>query len=247
MFSGANGTELSGLTNVNDDLMDPLVATTEHTSGPPSKVQALFLRRIETGKLEAVQTILLHEDNRNATTFARWPAGNMLCAGWGSTTLHELCRSRKGSQLPFEDKPREHRLPANVRVICGLQSNGECRFAGTFDDDTLRVFRIVGGTLSELQRVPPPHSRWSPWSLVALPGGSLIVRSGFVHPEMSLMYCIECCAVQPDGSLAAPKRLLAQKLGISVWGLLMPTETSSNHRIVVFNETRELCLYPIKP
>lgn len=248
VYSGQNGTELSGLSNVNDDSLAPLIVTTEHRSGPPTKVQTLFLRRNDSGKLELVQSVVLREDNRNATTYARWPAGNVVCAGWGSSILHELCRTPKDSKLLFEEKPREHRLPANVRVICGLQTNGEYRFAASFDDDSLRVFRIVGGVLSELQRIPPPHHvKWSPWSLAALPGGSLIVRSGFVHPELSLMYCIECCAVQPNGSLAVPKRLLAQKLGISVWGLLAPTKFTNAYRIVVFNESRELSLYPLQP
>lgn len=245
-----------GLANAGDDTAKALVVTTEHTEGPPARVRLLFLRsnaNVAGGKLELVQSVDLHENRSDRVTFARWPSGNLFCAVLGSDTLHEFCRTQSQSQdtsaaqSPYEDTPREHRLPANVRYMCGLQSNGECRFAVSFDDNTLRVFRIAGGTLLELQRIIPPQANWEPNSLVALPGGSLIVRSWFSDQvEKKGKQGIECCAAKPDGTLAPPKMLHSQDLLLNFWALLPPTDVFPTYRLTSFNLNREFCLYPIK-
>ncbi|MCP6726102.1 hypothetical protein NL526_29000, partial [Klebsiella pneumoniae] len=83
-------------------------------------------------------------------------------------------RSSDTSATPFASTARTYRLPEKILAMCSLQSNGECRLAASFEDDTVRVFRVSGGTLNELQRVAqPPDSNWEPITLVALPGGSL--------------------------------------------------------------------------
>ena len=248
MFAGPSGTKLLGLANASDDPVEPLIATTEHTEGPQARVCTLFLRNNAAGKLEVVQRVVLHENRSDRVTFARWPAGNLFCAVLGSDSLYELCRSRDSSHSPYEDVPQEHRLPANARYMCGLHSIGECRIAASLEDNTLRVFRIAGGSLSELQRVPLPQVNWEPNSLVALPGGSLIVRSWFSDlVDKKGKQGIECCAARPDGTLAAPKLLLAQEVLLNFWGLLPPTDAFPTYRLAAFNLNRELCLYPIQP
>ena len=254
VFSGPSNCKLGGLAHANDDPVSPLITTTEHLCG---KWRTLFLRRNSAGKLEVVQSLVIKETlyaNHetlvaycNWVTFALSHEGNLLCAIRGSKCLHEFCCAPSASRFPFEDTPRKHPLSNTVRCICGLQSINEFRLVASFIDNIIRVFRLAGGALAELQRITPPQSTWTPYTLVALPGGSLIVDSGFTDPlDLKGKQGIECCATNSDGTLSPPKRLFAQDLSLWLWGLLPPTEAFPTYRLVVNNDNSELCLYSIK-
>ena len=239
-----------GLANVGDNVNDSLFATAEQTYSPdsPAKVRVLLLRRNALASLHVVQSVALNETENNRTTFAQWPGGNVFCAIWGSSSLHELCRSQGASQTPFDSTPRVHRLPAQVIAICELQSNGECRLAASFFDDTLRVFRVAGATLCELQRVPQPNANyWTPRTLLALPGGSLIVKTYFKDaPNTKTRYGFDCCAAQQNGSLAPVKRLHATDMNFNLIGLLPATDDCNTLRIAAFDYTNSaLNIYPL--
>ena len=173
----------------------------------------------------------------------------MFCAIRGSSSMLELCRSQGASQTPFDSTPRVHRLPAEVISICGLQSNGECRLAASFLGGTLRVFRVAGPTLCELQRVPQPNANyWAPYSLLALPGGSLIVGSSFRDaPNTKTRNGFECSVAQQNWSLAPAKRLHAMDMNFDLISLLPATDDCSTLRIAAFDYTnRALNFYPLK-
>ena len=172
-----------------------------------------------------------------------------ICAELDSSSLHELCRLHGTSQTPFDNTPRVHLLPANVIAICGIQSNGECRLAASFRDNTLRVFRLAA-TLCEWQRVQHPNSNyWQPITLLALPGGSLIVGSAFgdAPDSKTMKYGIECSAAQPDGSLAPAKRLHATDINFELVGLMPTADGSHTLRIVAYDHpNRALIIYSLK-
>ena len=204
VYAGPANSKLCGLAIANDDPVSPLVVTTEQLSG---KWRALFVRRNSAGKLQVVQSVVIDETQLiDRVTFARWPEGNLFCAIYKSSSLHEFSREPCASRISFEVTARIHPLSNNVRFICGLQSNGVCRLAASFDDNSIRVFRVAaaGGALSELQRVTPPQlqTTWEPYELFALPGNSLIVCSTFTVPANSKKnWGIECCAAKSDGTL----------------------------------------------
>ena len=230
---------------------DSLFATVEQTYSPDThaKFRVLLLRRNALASLHVVQSVALNETEIGWTSFAQWPGGNACCAIWDSCSLHEFCRSQGASQTPFDSTPRVHRLPAKVGAICRLQSNGECRLAASFRDNTLRVFRVAGATLCELQRVPQPNANyWTPSTLLALPGGSLIFSSVFEDaPNTKKRFDFECCAAQQNGSLAPAKRLHATDMGFNLIGLLPATDDCNTLRIAAFDYTnRALNIYPLK-
>ena len=249
VYAGPADSKLYGLAIANDDPVSPLIVTTEHLSG---KCRALFVRRNSDAKLQVVQSVVIDETLLSDwVTFARWPEGNLFCAIYDSISLHEFSRAPSASRTPFEDTSRKHSLSNKVRDICGLQSNGECRLAASFADNSIRVFRVVaaGGALDELQRVTPPQPQttWEPYQLVALPGGSLVVRSEFTEPaDSKTKYGIECCAAKSDGTLSSPKRLFSQERGFALCALLPPTEAFPTYRFAAFNRNYELCLLSIK-
>ena len=245
VYAGPAKSKLCGFSIANDDPVSPLIVTTEQLSG---KCRALFVRRNSSEKLQVVQSIVIDETLlSDCVTFARWPEGNIFCAIYGFDCLHEFSRAPSASSTPFEDTSRKHPLHNRVRYICGLQSNGECRLAASFDDNSIRVFRVAaaGDALAELQRVTPPQSNWTPYTLVALPGGSLIVDSLFTDPAKQRQG-IECCAAKSDGTLSSPKRLFSQELGFALWALQPPTEAFPTYRLIASNDNYELCLLSIK-
>ena len=250
MYTSPRGTILSGLANVGSNVNDSLIATVEQTRGPPARVRVLLLRRNATASLHVVQSVSLNTIESSWTSFAQWPGGNVFCVVLGSRSLHELCHSQAASLTLFDSIPRVHSLPASVLTICGLQSNCECRLAASFDDKTLRVFRVAGATLCELQRLQHPDASFlEPRELLALPGGSLILRSRFVDTTNSDIKfdAIECCAAQQDGSLARSKRLHAPDIEFVLIGLLPTTDVWPTLRIVTFNCTyRALRFYSLK-
>ena len=231
--------------------MSPIIATTEQLSG---KCRALFLRRNSDAKLQVVQSVVIEEilvDFSEWVTFARWPEGNLFCAMRDSNSLHELSREPSASRTPFENSARNHPLHNKVRLICGLQSNGVCRLAASFSDNSIRVFRVAaaGGALTELQRITPPQPQttWEPYELIALPGGSFVVSSYFIDPaDSKTKYSIECCAAKSDGTFSSPKRLFAQNLRFDLWGLLLTTEDFPTYCLAAYNDNRDLCLLSIK-
>ena len=181
------------------------------------------------GSLHVMHNIGLNETHCNLTSFVQWPGGNVFCAIWGSSSLHE-----GASQAPFDSIPRVHLLPARVIAICTLQSNGECCLAASFDDNTLHVFRVSGATLYGFQRVLQPDAKyWQPLTLLALPGGSLILCSWFEDASNAKRrYAIECCATQQYGFLAPSKRLQAQDTDLYLIDLLPAIDDSRSLRIV---------------
>ena len=163
-------------------------------------------------------------------TFARWPEGNLFCAIFNTSSLHEFSLAPSASLTPFEATSRKHSLFNAVGCICGLQSNGVCRLAASFNDKSIRVFRVpaAGGALAELLRVTPPQlqTTWQRLELFALPGGSLVVSSSFTDPaDSKTKYCIECCAAKSDGTLSPPKRLCTGPLALVVG----PSTTDRSH------------------
>ena len=179
VYAGPANSKLYGLAIADDDPVSPLIVTAEQHSG---KCRALFVRRNSAAKLQIVQSVVIDETidiDNDFVTFARWPEGNLFCAKANSSILHEFSRALSASRSPFEDNPRKHPLSNTIRCICGLQSNGVCRIAASFNDDSIRVFRVAaaGGALTELQRITPPQPQttWHPLQLFALPGGSLVV------------------------------------------------------------------------
>ena len=249
LYTSENGTRLSGLANVGDNVNNSLIATAEIIPGIPAKIRLLLLRRDAAATLHVAQSADLNETENGWASFAQWYGGNLFCAVLGSSSLHELCRSQGASQTPFDNTPRVHILPEEVIAICGLQSNGECRLAASFYDKTFRVFRVSGATLCELQIVPRPDSNfWKPRTLLALPGGSLILGSSFrdASNSQTLKYGIECCAAQPDGFLASSKRLHAPFIDFALIGLLQSIDDSSILRIVTRDTNRALCIYSLK-
>ena len=181
-------------------------------------------------------------------TFSRWPEGNLFCAINNSSSLHEFSRAPSASRTPFEDTSRKHPLHNRVRYICGLQSNGVCRLAASFDDKSIRVFRVAaaGGALAELQRITQPQSNWTPYTLVALPGGSLIVDSYSTYAAgLIRMQGIESCGTKSDCTVSSPKRLFTQGFWFNLLGLLPPTEAFPTYRLIA-SDNYELCLLSIK-
>ena len=249
VYAGPAKSRLCGLAIANDDPVSPLIVTTEQLSG---KCRALFVRRNSDAKLQVVQSVDIDETLlSDRVTFARWPEGNLFCAIYNTSSLREFSRAPSASRTPFEDTSRKHPLSNKVRDICGLQSNGECCLAASFDDNSIRVFRVAaaGGALAELQRVklPQPQTSWQLYWLVALPGGSLVVLSSFIDPEDSKpKYGIECCAAKSDGTLSSPKRLFSQELAFDVLCLLPPTEAFPTYRLIAYNGNYELCMLSIK-
>ena len=225
MYVSPNGTQLCGLADVGDNANEPLIATAEHTHGTPAKLRVLLLRRHAAESMRVVQSFDLSSTIKKFTSFAHWPGWNLFCAVLGSNSLHELCRSQGAST--FDTIPRVHLLPEEVITICGLQTYGECRLAVSFGDKTLRVFRVAGATLCELQRLPRPDATfWEPRELLALPGGSLILRSRLADAANSetVIDAIECCAAQQDGSLARSNRLHVPDIELFLIGLLPTTD-----------------------
>ena len=250
VYAGPANSKLCGLDIANYDPVSPLIVTTEQLSG---KCRALFVRRNSNAKLQVVQSVDIDETlgiHSDFVSFARWPEGNLFCAIFGSISLHEFSRAPSASRTPFEVTSRKHPLSNKVRYICGLQSNGECRLAASFYDNTIRVFRVAatGGALAELQRVtlPQPQTTWELYQLVALPGGSLVVRSYFTDPaDSKTKYGIECCAATSDGTLSSPKRLFSQELVFAFWALLPPTEAFPTYRLIAYNANCELYLLTV--
>ena len=250
LYTSASGTRLFGLENVGDNVNDSLIATAEQSPPfTPAKVRVLLLRRNAAASLQVVQRASLNEIENGWTSFAHWPEGNLFCAVFGSSSLHKLCRSQGASETPFDNTPRVHRLPAKVTTICGLQSNGECRLAASFSDNTLRVFHVACATLCELQRVPQPDANfWVPRTLLALPGGSLILGSEFREAcNIKTRYGIECCAAQQNDSLVTAKRLHVTDNNFNLIGLIPATNDYSTLRIAAFDYTKgAVDIYPLK-
>ena len=214
-------------------------------NGLPKTVQLLFLKRSSTESLEVVQSIVLDEHRTNDAFFALWHAGSLFCALNCSYALHQLCRTSGDSQLLFEDKPQKHELPEMVLEICGLQMNGEPRLVASFCDSSLRVYKVSGKTLFELQLIEPTCRHRILGKLIGLPGGSVIAESRFDEvPFKDFKYGIACYASQPDGTLAAPKRLHTEDRWFGLKFFLPPTDFYLTNRLVAdLNEN--LCLYSI--
>ena len=129
----------------------------------PVTYRVNFLRCNASGQLALVHSVPLHESTNNyLSSFASGPNGSVLCAIYGSNTVHEICRASGAAAAPFADASKEYRLPDKVRYICGLQCVGEQRLVASFCDNSVRVFRLTGGALSEMQRVTEPATEWSP-------------------------------------------------------------------------------------
>ena len=132
VYAGPANSKLCGLAIANDDPVSPLIVTTELLFG---KWRALFVRSNSDAKLQVVQNIFIDETLfSDWVTFARWPEGDLFCAIYNSSSLHEFSRAPSASRTLFEDTSSKHPLSNKVRNICGLQSNGVCRLAASFDD-----------------------------------------------------------------------------------------------------------------
>ena len=240
------GSKLNGLANIGDDPLSPLFVTTEQMNALPRTVRLLFLRRSSTESLKVVQSTVLDEHRTNDAFFALWQAGSLFCAIKCSYALYQLCRSSGASQLQFKEKPLKHELPEMVLEICGLQMNGEPRLVASFCDSSLRVYKVSGTTLFELQLIKPTCRHRILGSLIGLPGGSVIAESRFDDemPLKDFKYGIACYASQPDGTLAAPKRLHTEDRWFGLKFFLPPTDFYFTNRLVAdLNEN--LCLYTI--
>lgn len=228
-----------------------MIATTEHINSEPIRVRALLMHRNihAAGRLDLVQSITLNSDvTRNTTTFAPFAGGNVICAIWGSRSLHDLCRSQGASGAVFENTARAHPLPKAVLAVCSLhsESNGEWRLAASLDDNTLRVFGVachserIAAASAASRQMDTKHSR-------GIPGGSVILQSlESIKPYDS--YYIEFYMAQQNGLLAAPKLIYSQDTGIYLIGLMPPALTFPNFRLVAFEwkkNDRGIGVYPV--
>ena len=239
------GTKLNGLASIGNDPRTPLFVTTEQTNALPKTVRLLFLGRNSNNSLEVLQSTVLDENKTNDAFFAPCQAGGLFCAINCSYALYQLCRSSGASQLQLEEKPLKHKLPEMVLEISSLRMNGEPRFVASFCDSNLRVYKVVGTTLVELQLIEPTCKHRILGRLIGLPGGSVIAESRFDDELLKdFQYGIACYASQPDGTLAAPKRLQTEDRWLGLKYFLPPTDFHLTNRLVAdFNEN--LLLYTI--
>ena len=236
MFSAPSDVRLYGLFVASDSPNRPFIVTTEHTTTTPTSVRVNFLRRKSSGQLALVQSVTLQESkNYSSSSFASGPNGSVFCAFHYSTSIHELCRSPANSGSPFADDSKLHSLAANVHYICGLQCVGEHRLVASFADRSVRVFRVAGGALSEVQRITEPADDWTPHTLVGLPDGGICICSRFQDPEDSHTKCgIDLCALDSSGTLSTPRRLVQFPNRVAVWcHQRAPNSSDSAHGIVV--------------
>lgn len=223
-----------------------MIITTEQTFGTPKTLRALFLRLSPNGKLEVVQSALIEENKMNDALFARWSGANIFCAINCSNSLYEFCLTPDAMQCSFEEKPRVHRMPDMVLDICGLQLNGEHRLLVSFGDSSLVVFKVCKNTLLQLQCIERSRGHRMIGRLIGLPGGSVLVESRFEDGLCNdFEFGIACYALQPDGSLAALKRLHTEDRWFGLKILLPPSVTFLiNHFVADLNGN--LCLFKIQ-
>ena len=133
----------------------PLIVTTELTASPVA-TRVNVLRQNASEQLALVQTVNLQESTDNWSSFATGPEGSVFCAIIGSSAVHEMCRKpgvANASGGPFGAAAKAHYLYTAIRCICGFECDGEHRIAASFDDNCVRVFRVAGDGLCEMQQI----------------------------------------------------------------------------------------------
>ena len=195
----------------------PLIVTTEQTPSPLA-IRVNVLRHNASDQLALVQTVTLQESNINWSTLATGPNGSVFCAICGSSAVHEICRAPGAANAPFEAAAKAHRLPTDIRYICGFECDGEHRVAASFDDNSVRIFRATGDGLCELQQIRAPHANWTPRSLVGLADGAFCIDSYCTDPADSKEnHAIELCAADASGALSTPRRLMQFTNSVALW------------------------------
>ena len=187
-----------------------------------------------SGQLSLVQSVTLEDlETYCWASFASASNGSVFCALYYSKSLYELCRALISPAAPFASKA--HRLPDNIQYICGLQCAGEQRLVASFADDSVRVYRLLDGALSEVQRLSAPTSDWTPRTLVGLSDGGICLCSRFQDAtDATIKYAIELSAADASGTLSSPRRLAQFTNGVQVWCHLRPPAASDgSHRIIV--------------
>ena len=195
----------------------PLIVTTEQTASPPA-IRVNVLRRNASEQLALVQTVTLQESTRGYSSFATGPNGSVFCAIVGSSAVHEMCRTPGAANAPFGAAAKTHRLPTDIRYICGFECDGEHRVAASTRDSRVLIFRATGDGLCELQQIRAPHANWTPNSLVGLADGAFCISSNCTDPaDSKVKYAIELCATDASGALSTPRRLMQFTNDVDLW------------------------------
>ena len=199
----------------------PFIVTTEQTSSQVS-IRVNVLRRNASKQLTLVQTVTLKESTSNSSSFATGPNGSVYCAVWGTSMVHEICRTpgaaAAAAGAPFGAAAKAHRLQNSIFSICGFHWNGEHRLAASFYDKSVRVFRATRDGFFQLQQIRAPYANWSPVTLVGLIDGAFCIRSSFTDPaDSKVKYDIELCAADASGALSSPRQLKQFTNGVEVW------------------------------
>ena len=217
---------------------------TSTQTGPNFTIVVNFLRRNASGQLALVQSVALHESKTYGySSFASGPNKSVLCTIYGSNTVHEIFRESAAAAAPFAEISKTHRLPDAVQFICELQCVGEQRLVSSFADRSVRVFRLIDGALSEIQRLTAPEAvvDWEPETLVGLPNGGLCIRTHFTDPTDSTgKFGIDFCAADTSGILSAPRRLLQFTNGGAVSCNLCASDASNSFHRFIFTENSNL-------
>ena len=217
MFSCASTAKLIGLFAVSDTHNRPLIVTTEQTASPLA-IRVNVLRRNASYQLALVQTVTLQESNINWSTLATGPNGSVFCAICGSSAVHEMCRTPGAANAPFGAAAKTHRLPTDIRYICGFECDGQHRVAASFNDKSVRIFRATVDGLCELQQIRAPHAKWTPYTLVGLADAALCIRSYSTDPaDSNGKFAIELCAADASGALSTPRRLMQFTNRVELW------------------------------
>ena len=195
----------------------PLIVTTEQTASPLA-IRVNVLRRNASEQLALVQTVTLQESRTDWSTFSTGADGSVFCAIYGSSAVHEMCRTPGAANEPFGAAAKAHRLPTDIYYICGFECDGEHRVAASFNDNSVRIFRATGYGLCELQQIRAPHANWTAGSLVGLADSAFCIRSYSTDPEDSKReYAIELCAADASGALSTPRRLMQFTNKVELW------------------------------
>ena len=137
-------------------------------------------------------------------TFAVLPNGSALCGVHEFVQLYEL-ESSESNSAAASFTLKTHQLPGvnncAYRSICGFRIGSGWRLAIAFDDNSVRAFAMIEGTLSEVCRLPSLPAGLQPHEILAVRPGVLCVHCEKQNPDNSWTSIFDYVDFAPLGYL----------------------------------------------
>ena len=169
-------------------------------------------------------------------TFAVFPNGNALCGVHEFVQLYEL-ESSESNSAATAFTLKAHQLPGvnncAYRNICGFRIGSGWRLAIAFDDNSVRAFAMIGGTLSEVCRLPSLPIGLQPHEILAVRPGVLCVHCEKQNPDNSWTSIFDYVDFAPLGYFHTTRRLLECKTGVFPITTLQMTDVTLHSRVTL--------------